>query len=335
MTAFRLSFSLLACLFAALMGASPSRAAPAIDVLGHDFTFPNALPNLPTRLSEFPDLEINHFTTRDGVRLSYWEAGTGHPLVFVPGWSANGAEFINLLYLLRQHYRVLVLDPRNQGLSQRVEYGRRIARYAADLKEFSEHLGLGQADYVGWSMGAAVLWSYMDLFGTQGIRKVVFVDEPVSIYAHVNWSAELRRDMGAMTTSAEEMVDVFTGRAPAQEGVVDMKLLERATAKDSPYYVNSEAFAQAFIPVTPALTGQVLFDHATQDWSDVILSKINVPAAIFTGEYSHNLPSQRWMASVIPQATLYVYSKEEQGDHFLMFKNPFRFEKDLRMFLAQ
>jgi len=29
------------------------------------------------------------------VKLSYWEAGSGKPLVFIPGWSANGAEYIN------------------------------------------------------------------------------------------------------------------------------------------------------------------------------------------------------------------------------------------------
>jgi hypothetical protein len=37
--------------------------------------------------------------------------------------------------------------------------------------------------------------------------------------------------------------------------------------------------------------------------------------SFFTGDHSHNLPSQRWMQSMIPNATLYNYSKEDQGDH--------------------
>lgn len=318
-----------------LLNSSLALAAPALDVLGKDFVFPQPQPGLPARLSDFSALQINTFTTSDGVRLSYWEAGSGQPLVFIPGWSANGAEFVNVLYLLSQHYHVYVLDPRNQGLSQQVDYGVRIARYSMDLKELGDHLGLRAANYVGWSMGASVLWGYIDLFGSQGIRKVAFVDEPVSIYSHADWSEQERLDAGGMTSSVERMVASFTQGAPTNQLVVDMKVIERAMAKDSPYFVNSEAFAAAVIKTNPDYTAKMLFDHATNDWRDVIRYKIRVPTAIFSGEYSNNLPSQRWMASVIPQARLYAYTQAEQGDHFLMFKNPFKFTQDLREFLEQ
>ena len=318
-----------------IVSSSSVLAAPAMQVLGKDFAFPNTLEGLPAKLSDFKALQINSFETSDGVKLSYWEAGSGKPLVFIPGWSANGAEFINVMYLLSKNYHVYVLDPRNQGLSQQVDYGTRITRFSADLKEFSEHLGLKSADYCGWSMGASVLWGYIDLFGTKAIRKAVFVDEPVSIYSHADWSEQERLDAGGMTSSAERMVATFTSGAPTNALVVDMKVVERAVAMDSPYYVNSEAFANEFVKTDPKFTAKVLFDHATNDWRDVIRHKIKVPTAIFSGEYSHNLPSQRWMASVIPDATLYAYTEAEQGDHFLMFKNPFKFTEDLRAFLER
>jgi len=308
-------------------------AAPAIEVLGKDYVFPNKLEGLPASLSDFTNLQINSFTTGDGVTLSYWEAGSGKPLVFIPGWSANGAEFINVMYLLSKRYHVYVLDPRNQGLSQRVEHGVRISRYSMDLREFGDHLGLESADYVGWSMGAAVLWGYIDLFGTKTINKAVFVDEPVSIYSHADWSEQERLEAGGMTSSVERMVSAFTVGTPANQLIVDMKVVERAMAKDSPCYVNSEAFANEFVKTDPEYTAKVLFDHATNDWRDVIRHKIDLPTAIFTGEYSNNLPSQRWMASVISNARLYVYTRAEQGDHFLMFKTPFKFAEDLREFL--
>lgn len=321
------------CALSLFVSASAAQAAPAIEVLGRDFAFPNKLAGLPASLSEFKDLQINSFTTNDEVKLSYWEAGSGKPLVFIPGWSANGAEFINVMYLLSKHYHVYVLDPRNQGLSQQVDYGVRISRYSMDLKEMGDHLGLKSADYVGWSMGASVLWGYIDLFGAKAIRKVAFVDEPVSIYSHADWSEKERLEAGGMTSSVERMVATFTTGAPTNQLVVDMKVIERAMAKDSPYFVNSEAFAAEFIKADPKYTAKVLFDHATNDWRDVLRHKITVPTAIFSGEYSNNLPSQRWMASVIPNARLYAYSQAEQGDHFLMFKNPFKFTQDLRDFL--
>lgn len=310
-------------------------AEPAIKVLGRDFTFPNRIEGMPARLSDFPGLEINSFTTHDGVKLAYWEAGEGEPLIFIPGWSANGAEYINVMYLLSQRYHVYVLDPRNQGLSQDVDYGSRISRFSMDLKEFSDHLGLESANYCGWSMGASVLWGYIDLFGTEGIRKAIFVDEPVSVYSHADWTEQERLDAGGMTTSPERMVAAFTTGAPSNSLIVDPRAMQRFAVRDSAYFVNSQAFAEAFVTNDQAAMGRVLFDHATNDWRDVIRSKIDVPTAIFSGAFSNNLPSQRWMASVIPDATLYDYTEAEQGDHFLMFKNPVKFAADVEAFLGR
>lgn len=320
-----------------VLTASTLLAAPALQVLGRDYTFPNRIEGLPHKLSDFAGLQVNRFTTSDGVELAYWEAGQGNEktLVFIPGWSANGAQYVNVMYLLSKDYHVYVLDPRNQGLSQRVEHGGRIARFAMDLKEFGDHLDLTRADYVGWSMGAAVLWSYIDLFGTNGIGKAVFVDEPISIYAHQDWSEQERLDAGGTTTSPEQMVAGFTRGAPLNALVTDLLPLKRSMLKDSPYFVNSEAFANNFINNEPEAIARVLFDHITNDWRDVIRHKVDVPVAIFTGEQSNNLPSQRWMNRTLPASKLFVYSEAEQGDHFLMFKNPRKFTRDLRSFLAE
>jgi pimeloyl-ACP methyl ester carboxylesterase len=307
---------------------SQAMAAPALSVLGQDYTFPNKIEGMPAQLSDFKGLEINSFETSDGAKLTYWEAGRGKPLIIVPGWSANGAEFINVMYLLRERYHVYVLDPRNQGLSQNVDYGMRISRYAMDVKELTDHLGIKSANYYGWSMGASVMWNYIDLFGTKGINKIIFIDEPPSILSRPDWTAQERLNAGAMADSPEQLIHSFTSGEPNP-------LLERFMAMDSPYYENSESFARLFIKNDMKYMNLIMFDHASNDWRDVISKKINVPTAIFTGEYSPNLPSQHWMKSVIPKSTLYVYSKAEQGDHFLAFKNPAKFTKDLREFLEQ
>jgi len=49
----------------------PMVAAPAIEVLGKDYTFPNKIEEFPSKLSEFTGLQINSFRTSDGVRLTY------------------------------------------------------------------------------------------------------------------------------------------------------------------------------------------------------------------------------------------------------------------------
>jgi pimeloyl-ACP methyl ester carboxylesterase len=182
-------------------------------------------------------------------------------------------------------------------------------------------------------MGASVIWSYIDLFGTKGIRKACFVDEPISIYSHDDWSEQERRDAGGTTTSAERMVAAYTAGGPINSLVTDMKAGQRFGLRDSPAFANSEGFANEVVKNDPAALSRVLFDHVMNDWRDVIRRKVDVPVAIFSGAESNNLPSQTWAASTIPGARLFNYSSADQGDHFLMFKNPVKFTTDLRVFL--
>lgn len=315
----KLTFWMTLALFLAT-ASSHSSAAPALSVLGKDYTFPNKIDGLPAKLSEFKDLEINSFQTNDGAKLSYWEAGKGKTLIFIPGFSGNAAEFINVMYLLREHYHVYVLEPRNQGLSQKVDYGTRISRFAMDLREFRDHIGVKSAYYCGMSMGVSIIWSYIDLFGTQGIDKAVFIDEPPSIVSRPGWTKQERLDAGVMFDSPEPLMKAM----PSGGG---------APMTDSPYLENSQSFASLFIQNDMKYLMLVMWDHASNDWRDVISKKINVPTAIFTGDSSSNLPSQRWMHSVIPNSTLYVYTKAELGDHFLALKNPVKFTRDLQEFL--
>jgi pimeloyl-ACP methyl ester carboxylesterase len=131
-----------------------------------------------------------------------------------------------------------------------------------------------------------------------------------------------------MTTSPEQLAASLTA-------IANDSLLDTRSGQESPYFVNSESFATSFITNDPGTVGLVLYDHVVNDWRDVVRRKIDVPAAIFSGELSPNLPSQQWLHSVIADASLYTFSKSEYGDHFLMFKNPLRFTRDLRSFLEQ
>lgn len=305
---------------------NPNNAAA---ILGKDFTFPHTIPGMPHALSDFNELSIHFFHTSDGVRLSYWEAGTGIPLVILPGWSASGAQFVELMWILKDTYHVYVLDPRNQGLSERTAKGMRIARLASDLRDFQNHLSLSRAVYVGWSMGASILYSFIDIYGTDQIKALALVDEPPSILSRPHWTEEMSANAAARFTSIDDLLRSFASPKADDPVVIRSRLM------DSPYYANAIAFADASIPMDMDHLPLILYDHASQDWRDVIETKISIPTAIFTGEWSPNLQSQRWMHAVIPHSSLYIYTKEEQGDHFLMLKNPVQFAADLDKFLSK
>ncbi|KWV77064.1 AB hydrolase superfamily protein YdjP [Pseudomonas fluorescens] len=191
------------------------QSLPAL--LGEDFYFPHEIIGQAFRASDFPDLKVSSFSTSDRVNLAYWEAGEGQPLIFIPGWSANGAMYFHLMHILSKHYHVYVLDVRNQGFSEKTASGNRISRYAMDVKEFAEHLGLPEAHYCGWSMGASVMWAYIDLFGTQGIRTLSIIDQAPSVYCHADWTEQQRLDAGAFTTSPERMIDSYVNMTPTNQ----------------------------------------------------------------------------------------------------------------------
>lgn len=305
----------------------------ALDYFGRNYSFPNQVCGLPTKLSEVEGLEIGQFHTSDGVKLSYWTAGEGIPLVFLPGWSAGGADYINIIHLLSRSFKVYVLDQRNHGLSDKVEFGNRISRFAADLNDFLMSQCISSAHLCGWSMGCAVIWGYLDDFGSDRIRKLIFIDEAPSIYSHSDWTEEQRVQAGAFSTSAERMIAMYYGETPASRLIVDTDLFDFYNSDGAPAFENSHGFMEAMVPQDRVALRRVLFDHILNDWRDVIQHKIDRPTLVVSGEHSDWVQSQRWIAKVVPDGRAIIYGRDEHGDHFLHLKNPIRFAGEVTEFL--
>lgn len=310
-----------------------------LDFLGKDIELPQKIDGLPHKLSDVAGLEIGTFRTNDGVSLNFWKAGSGKPLVFVPGWSSNGAEYINLIHLLKEKFTVYVLDQRNHGLSDKVNFGNRIARYSMDLHEFLDAADIEKAYLCGWSMGCSVIWGYVDLFGSQRVEKFVFIDEAVSIYCHSNWSEEERINSGAFVRSIEDHIAVFSGtfsgKPTINRMVVNTDIFDFYNTVNAPAYENSLALsAQVAASDMDALI-QIQFDHASNDWNDVIRHKIDKPTLVVSGEHSNWVESQRWIADTVPNGEALIYGKHEHGDHFLHLKLPQKFAGELTAFLTK
>ncbi|USG61237.1 alpha/beta hydrolase [Sneathiella marina] len=114
------------------------------------------------------------FTTSDGVELSYFEAGSSHPLIMIHGWSQTAEQWHNQINHFADSHRVLALDLRGHGQSAKPDFGYCIYRFSKDLCDLIVELGLGDMVLMGHSMGCSVIWGYYDLFGVEGIAKIVF-----------------------------------------------------------------------------------------------------------------------------------------------------------------
>ncbi|NSL21723.1 hypothetical protein [Agrobacterium tumefaciens] len=102
----------------------------------------------------------------------------------------------------------------------------------------------------------------------------------------------------------------------------------------SPEIQNAEPLAREFVKSDPRSLNIVLFNHASNDWRDVISRKIDVQTAIFTGENSNKTPSQK-VDAVKNCRVRTARLLEEEGDPFLAFKNPTKFTNNLTSFLER
>lgn len=112
------------------------------------------------------------------VELHYVEAGSGSPLVFVPGWTMTTELFEAQLKAFADRYRVVTFDPRSHGRSTKTSEGNTYSQHGRDLAALLDHLGLKDVVVVGWSSGCHDILAYVREKGTQRLRAVVLVDEP-------------------------------------------------------------------------------------------------------------------------------------------------------------
>ena len=116
------------------------------------------------------------FKTSDGVRIHFLDAGSGRSIVFIPGWTMPAWIWQKQIDEFSKKYRVIAVDPRSQGESDKPTYGHLPETRARDYKELVDYLGLKQPVLVGWSMACAELIKYVEQFGTDNLGGVVLVD---------------------------------------------------------------------------------------------------------------------------------------------------------------
>lgn len=99
-----------------------------------------------------------------GVRLHFVEGGGGTPILLLPGWPQSWYAWRYVMPLLaKAGRRVIALDPRGMGDSDRPASGYELRTVAAELHGFVEALRLtanGPVDIVGHDLGTWIGYAY-------------------------------------------------------------------------------------------------------------------------------------------------------------------------------
>lgn len=143
------------------------------------FIFFMILCSWPNSIQAKTEIHSRFFTTTDGVRLHYLEAGAGQPLVFVPGWAMPAEIWELQVKYFSKNYRVVAFDPRSQGESEIAKDGYVVERRTQDIKELIDVLGAKPVVLVGWSLGVLESLAFVRFFGENDVRALVLVDNSI------------------------------------------------------------------------------------------------------------------------------------------------------------
>ena len=121
------------------------------------------------------------FTSSDGVKLHYLEAGSpaAPTMVFVPGWTMPAWIWERQIEAFAATRHVIAFDPRGQGDSAIPRGGYEPGRRGQDIAELIERLGPRPVVVVAWSLGVLDTLAYVKKSGDGRIAGLVLVDNSV------------------------------------------------------------------------------------------------------------------------------------------------------------
>lgn len=121
---------------------------------------------------------MGYVTTKDGVEIFYkdWGPRDAQVLFFHHGWPLSSDDWdTQLLFFLKEGFRVVAHDRRGHGRSSQVCDGHDMDHYADDVAEVVKHLNIKNAIHIGHSTGGGEVAHYIARHGQENVKKAVLV----------------------------------------------------------------------------------------------------------------------------------------------------------------
>lgn len=257
----------------------------------------------------------------DGVRIDYTELGdpSGRAVVLLAGFKAAATSWrYQLTPLAAAGYRVIAVDLRGHGTSDRPETDVDMTRRGRDVHDVLAALDLHDVVLVGGSMGGNTIWSYLDQFGSEQVGAVGIVDQTPKMLNDGDWKHGFYGydQTNIDTYFATSIPDTGHGTPIARRGMRLVRLLRVMRGAERTLSAGELA---------------LLHDHATKDWRAVI-ADTNVPVLFVAGADSEFWPSSHATASaaIAPRGTAVILAND---GHAANVEQPKAFNRALLHFL--
>lgn len=170
------------------------------------------------------------FISNDGVRVHYQVEGSGQPLVLYHGLTGSGDRWRDTGYVagLRDHYRLILLDARGHGLSDKPHdpavYNRRLQ--AGDVVAVLDDLDIPTAQFWGHSLGGNIALT-LGRYQPQRVSALV-----ITGYSPFAAEVEETAEMAAWATDLAGGMPSFVAGYEARHGTLPDDARARWLAND-------------------------------------------------------------------------------------------------------
>ncbi|PWB30198.1 3-oxoadipate enol-lactonase [Pseudomonas sp. SDI] len=252
----------------------------------------------------------------EGCSLHYEEYGQGAPLVLLHGLGSSCQDWELQIAALAGHYRLILLDLRGHGRSDKPRERYSIAGFSADLMALLEHLNTGPVHLVGLSMGGMVSFQFA-VDHPDWLRSLCIVNSAPEVKVRSRddyWQWAKRWSLGRLL-SLNTIGKGLAARLFPKPEQADLRrtMAERWARNDK----------RAYLASFDAIVGWGVLER---------LGRIRCPTLVISADHDYTPVSlkERYV-SLIPQARLAVI---EDSRHATPLDQPQRFNQTLLQFLA-
>jgi pimeloyl-ACP methyl ester carboxylesterase len=227
---------------------------------------------------------IPHFVNTNGIKLHYLDSGGDKtPLILMHGLTANAHAFDGLLKAgLNKHLRVISVDLRGRGLSDKPSEGYTMKDHAHDILGLMDALGFHKIALGGHSFGG-LLTFYIGYHHPDRVEKMVILDAAAQLHPQTKEMLIPTLDrLGQTYPSFEEYIQKIKASP-------DMSYWEDTML--SYYQADVETFSDGSVQPRPRpenMTEAVLKGSFGEPWLDYIKA-VTQPSILINGTMNYAL----------------------------------------------
>lgn len=284
------------------------------------------------------DPTFTTFPASDGEKLAYqthgfYKAPRNTVIILLHGFTGSSEYFTRNFTDLSQEHLVIAPDLRGHGRSTKARHGYHVARLAADLRDLMTTVlkpALPGARFigVGCSLGAAVLWTYSELFDSNDFVGMVFVDQaPLQDYIPGSWSIS-QGNYGVHDATSLAMAQATLQYVPDDfyRGLVQGCLAYRFQPNEQEKQVsheNAQKDEEFFVSISRQgdqwWFGKLLANHTSYDHRDTIINSVRCPCLVLASKRSGSFPLDGLLSTVgfinVGRAKVFAQGKILPGGH--------------------